>query len=101
MVLNPIGMDSPAEQLVDRLNDTTGAVVLTLRSHGLGKAVDLVSAMDAELRQEIVARVLGVLFPTQLFHWPLGNRFDPARPRRPRDDDQAELRRLLTDRLPG
>ena len=95
MVLNPLGMDSPAEHLVARLNDATGAVVLTLRSHGLAKAVDLVSAMDAELRQEIVAQVLGVLFPAQWYHWPLSNRFDPALPRQPREDDQAELRRLL------
>jgi hypothetical protein len=95
MVLNPIGMDSPAEQLVARLNDTAGAVVLTLRSHGLAKAVDLVAAMDAELRREIVTRVLGVLFPVRWYHWPLSNQHDPARPSPPREDDQAELRRLL------
>lgn len=95
MVLSPIGIEAPAEYLVDRLTDTAGAVVLTLRSHGLAKAVDLVSAMDTELRQEVIARVLGVLLPTQWYHWPLSHRFDPARPRRPREDDQAALRRLL------
>jgi hypothetical protein len=95
MVLTPIGMESPAEYLVDRLNDTAAAVVLTLRSHGLAKAVALVSEMDTELRQEVIARVLGVLLPTQWYHWPLSHRFDPARPRQPREDDQAALRRLV------
>jgi hypothetical protein len=95
IVLNPHDRDSPAEDLVDRLNDTAGAVVLTLRSHGLAKAVDLVAAMDTDLRQEVVARVLGVLLPTRWYHWPMSNRFDPARPRAPREDDQAALRRML------
>jgi hypothetical protein len=54
-----------------------------------------VSEMHTDLRQEIVARVLGVLLPTQWYHWPLSNRYDPARPSRPREDDQAELRRLV------
>jgi hypothetical protein len=95
MVLNPVGVESPAEYLVDRLHDTTAAVVLTLRSHGLAKAVVLVREMDVELRQEVVARVLGVLLPTEWYHWPLSHRFDPTRPRQPREDDQAALRRLL------
>lgn len=54
------------------------AIALTIRNHGLRRAVDLARAMPAEQRQSVVSIALGRLLPLSWYHQIVSNHCPPA-----------------------